>query len=73
MESSNFSENHCVIGLGGFSTSTEKVTVVSKGIPSLIEFCKIRGDTLLQDDFESKTNKNQWVECWYIQNVVVHT
>ena len=42
MESSNFNRNNCVICLGDYSTSTEKATVVTKGIPNLIEFCKIR-------------------------------
>ena len=52
MESSNFSENNCAICLGDFCTSTDKAFVVTKGIASLIEFCKIRGDTLLQDHLE---------------------
>ena len=58
MESSNFNENNCVIYLGDFSTSTEKAAVVTKGIPSLTEFCKIRGDTLLKDHFE-RQNKQE--------------
>ena len=39
------------------STSTEKATVVMKVIPSLIEFCKVRGDTLLQDHLERQSEQ----------------
>ena len=44
-----------------FSTRTEKATVETKGIPSLIEFCKIRGDTSLQDHLERR-NKQEPVD-----------
>ena len=40
-----------------FSTSTENATVVTKGIPSLIEFCKVRGDASLQDHLEGQNEK----------------
>ena len=57
MESSNFNKNNCVIYFGDFSTSTEKAAVVTKGIPSLTEFCKIRGDTLFQDHLEKQNEQ----------------
>ena len=53
MESSNFNENNCVIYFGDFSTSIEKASVVKKGTLGLIEFCIIKGDTLLQDHLET--------------------
>ena len=49
MESPNFNQNNRVICFVDFSTSAQKETVVTKSIPSPIEFCKIRGDTLLQN------------------------
>ena len=52
MESSNFNENNSVTCLDDFSISTEKATIITKGIPSLNDFCKIRVDTLLQDNLE---------------------
>ena len=58
MESSNFNENNCAICLDDFCTSTEKATLVTKGIPSLIEFCKIRGNTLLQDYLERQNEQD---------------
>ena len=60
MELSSFNENNGVICLGDFSASTGKPTIVTKGTPSLIEFCKIKGDTLLQDHLE-KQNKQKSV------------
>ena len=58
MESSNFNENNCAICLDDFCTSTEKATLVTKGIPSLIEFCKIRGNTFLQDYLERQNEQD---------------
>ena len=57
MELNDFNENNCVICLGDFSTSTENATVVTKGIPSPIECCKVRGDASLQDHLERQNEK----------------
>ena len=57
MESTDFNENNCVICLEDFSTSNDHATVVTKGIPSLIEFCKVRGDASLQDHLERQNEK----------------
>lgn len=49
-----------------FSTRIEKATVVTKGIPSLIEFRKIRGDALLQDHLERENEQEE------VGRVLVH-
>ena len=59
IESSNFKENNCVICLGDFSTRTEKATIVTKGIPSLIDVYKIRGNIRLQDHLERQNEQER--------------